>query len=246
MPTRKEEEVEIYGYTYKVKQLSATKGSLLLLKLSRLIFAGAGSLGELLEKPEVKKLIDSFFSNDFIITDEVLALLPSDVSPKLLQLKGQVFSGTDDLKAELETLLSADEMSQHFVMISMKSAVGKDSSDSIVSISSQLLQLVRDIMINMDEDIFTSLLSNMINESVLRCRGVGKEKWDLWLHPTAQIYIFDDHFAGRYNAMLELFVFLLIFNYAESFLMLKKNQISKFLRPILDKLMLKVGAETAE
>jgi hypothetical protein len=233
MALPKEEEKQIQNTIYKIKQLPASKGWLYLLKLSRLVFSGANSLSEILQRPEIQELFGNLSSNNFEITEELLAKLSPSIAEKLQSLKNQAYLSMDLFQNALLT---------------MQAAIPKDEGNANISISSHILKFVSSLMLDLDAEALSIYIEEMINSSVQRYsyHRSGEGMWVNWKHESEGIYAFDNHFAGRYNEMLELFVYLLIFNYAESFLMIKKNQIMNDLRPILDKLIPKLSPLTDE
>jgi hypothetical protein len=245
MAIPREEEKKIQNTLYKIKHLPASKGWLYLLKLSRLVFSGANSLSEILQRPEVQKLFGNLSSNNFEITEKLLAKLSPNIAEKLQGLKNQVYLSIDLFQSALLSALSDEEFSQFSVMLTMQAAVARDESNANISISSHILQFVSSLMLDLDAEALSLYIEQMINSSVQRYRE-GEGQWTSWKHEGEKIYAFDNHFAGRYNEMLELFVYLLIFNYAESVLMIKKNQIMNDLRPILDQLIPKLDPSTDE
>ena len=245
MPIRKEKSVEIYGTTYKIKQLAASKGAITLVRILRLFFSGAGSLGEILQRPEVQELMSGMFANQFVISEAVLSQLPAEISVKLTNIKDQVYQNVGAVREALQPLLSPEEFEHCYMFVCQKAAQPKDEAASMISVSSYALQLLYDIIDKIDEEKFERLLSDLINNSVIRYHVTGTEEHRKWLTESG-IPVFDEHFAGRYNEMIELFVYLIIFNYAESLIMLKKNQILTHLRPILDKIMPEKPVQTNE
>jgi len=243
MPIRKEESVEICGITYKVKQLAASKGAVTLVRILRLFFSGAGSLGEILQRPEIKKLISGLSSSKFVFDNIVLSQLPDEIGIKLTGIKDQVYQNVAEVREALTPLLSSEEFEQYYAFICIIAPQAKDAAFVQISLFSHVLQLVSDIIMKIDEIEFERLLFDLINNSMIRYRVAGKEEYIKWLTESG-LSVFDEHFAGRYNEMLELFVYLIIFNYGESLIMLKKNQISTHLQPILDKIMPKPPAKT--
>lgn len=235
MSFRKEEEITLYGSTYKVKQLAGTTGARILLQLTRLIMKGAGSISDLLQNENVKKIIKSFFTDELKLSPDVLAILPPEIEKKLMPLLDKVYPSSQELKTALSQYLSAQELDKYYLKIVPKAALSSTPEFStILSASGHLLILIRDIIITIDLDEFDDLFSGLINRSVIRYQPAGQEKFIKW--QTTEGYAFDDCFAGNYNQMLELFVYLALFNYAESIIMLKKNQILSYLQPYLKKL----------
>lgn len=245
MALPKEEEKQIQNTIYKIKQLPASKGWLYLLKLSRLVFSGANSLSEILQRPEVQELFGNISSNNFEITEELLAKLSPNIAEKLQGLKDQAYLSIGLFQNALLSALSDEEFAQFSVILTMQAAVAKDEGNANISMSGHILKFVSNLILDLDAEALSAYIEEMINSSAQRYRE-GEGQWIDWKHESERIYAFDNHFAGRYNEMLELFVYLLIFNYAESFLMIKKNQIMNDLRPILDKLIPKLNSLTDE
>lgn len=236
MPIRKEEERNIYGTKYKIRQLPATIGARLLMRITKVFFKGAGSLSDVLQNEQVKSIIESFFTDSLVINDLVLEDLPPDIKAKLQPLKGQTLEDIDVVHEALLKHLSKSETKEYYPQICKKAAFSSTPEFSqILSISGHLIQLIGDIVNNVDPDEFDGLLSELINKSVIRYRPAKEEEYKKWLNNNND-YAFDDHFAGRYNEMIELFVYLILFNYAESLIMLKKNQILSYLNTWMEKL----------
>ena len=236
MSIRQEEEITIYGTEYKIKQLPATTGARLLIQIIKVFFTGAGSLSNILQDERVKKIIETFFTNSLLISDLVMEDLPADVKNKLQPLKGQTLTDVGAIKEALSLHLSKDEVEKYYLPICKKAAFSSTPEFSeILSITGHLLEFIKEVVHTLDPDEFDSLLSNLINKSIIRYRPEKEEKYKKWLNANGD-FAFDDHFAGRYNEMLELFVYLILFNYAESLIMLKKNQILSWLNTYLEKL----------
>ena len=236
MTLRKEEEIELYGTQYKIKQLVSTLGTRLMVRLVKLSFKGAGSLSEILKNEQVKEIVQKFFSNAIIISDVVLDDLPPDIKAKLQPLKGMALDNIEEIELALSEYLSKDEAKKYSLQICKRGASSSTPEFSeILSFSGHLLQLIRDIILTVDPDEFDDLLSTIVNKSILRYRPANEEEYRKWLNENGD-YAFDDHFSGNYNEMLELFVYLVLFNYAESFILLKKNRILSYLNIYLEKL----------
>lgn len=233
---RKEEEKEFYGTTYKLKQLTGTIGARILMRLLKIFSSGANSLGELLQQPAVIQMLSMYMATNLVINDSVMDDLPSNIKTKLHDLKGQEFTDTGGLEAVLADVLEEQEYIVYSQTI-IEKAAGDSAPDlsTIVGLSGQLLKLLNEIIHNIDADEFDGLLNDIINRSVIRYRLEGSEKFQPWKNVNND-YAFDEFFAGNYHAMLELFAYLVLFNYGESLIMLKKNQILEWTAPFLDKL----------
>lgn len=234
MPLRKEENKDIYGTEYKIKQLPATQGNRLMIRLTKLITSGAGALKDLLENPLVKKIIEEYFTESLIINEMVLSALPEDMSLKIKSLSGQTFKDVVELKKALDKHLSPDEVQKHHLRICQLSAqTGTPEFKDLISISGYFLALFQGIIDKVDPEEYDAIVADMINLSVQRYKPEGQEKAIQWYNSAGQFYEFDDHFAGNYHEMMELFVYLVLFNYAESLKLVKKNRIPDYLRTYL-------------
>ncbi len=236
MTLRKEEEIEIYGTEYKVKQLTATVGTRLMIRLVKLFSKGAGSLSDILQNEQVKEIVQKFFTNEIIINDLVLEVLPSDIKAKLQLIKGAELPNIEAVIVTFSKYMSEDEAKKYALQVCQTSASSSTPEFSeILSFSGHLLQLLRDIILTVDPDEFDDILFNLINPSILRYRPANQDEFRKWLNDNGD-YAFDEHFSGNYNEMLELFVYLILFNYAESFILLKKNRILSYLNIYLKKM----------
>jgi len=233
MTIRKEEEINVHGTEYKIKQLPGTAGARIGARLAKIFFSGAGAVGDIMQDERVKELIGQFFKSSLKITDAVFEDLPPQIRTKLESLKNKEYSDTIELREELSELLSEDERDKYAEIIALKAITGSNNDFStIISGLGKFVELLKNMIHEVNPDEFEAILSDMINKSVIRYRPQGNEKFEPWIN-REQNYAFDDHFAGRYGEMLELFVYLALWNYAESLIMLKKNQISTYLQPYL-------------
>lgn len=236
MPIRTEKDITVCGTEYRVRQLPGTTGARILLKILKVFFNGAESFADLLENTHVKEIIETFFTTSLVINDIVFEDLPASVKQKLKSVSGQTFPDVESLHEGLKPLLSEVELEKYYLQISRKAAFTSTPEFSqILSMTGHVLTLLKDIIHRIDEDDLDDLLTGLINNSVIRYTPASEEKTTKWLNAENN-YAFDNQFAGNYNEMLELFVYLVLFNYAESFIMLKKNQILEWLKPWLDKL----------
>lgn len=242
MTIRKEQDINVHGTEYRVKHLPATIGAGLFAQISKLFFSGAGAVGDLLQDDRVKELFQKFFTSSLVISDVVLEDLPPQIKAKLQPLKGEKYPGVAEIIDALSENLSKEEVEKYYGVIAEKAAVSSNPDfSSILSVAGHLLELLKSVLHKIDPEEFAYLLASLINNSVIRYRPEGEEKFRRWINKENN-YAFDDHFAGRYGELLELFVYLALFNYADSVIMLKKNQISTYIKPYLD--MLKPKAET--
>ena len=242
MTIRKEQDIKIQGTEYRIKHLPATIGAGLFAQISKLFFSGAGAVGDLLQDNQVKEVFQKFFTSSLAIGDVVLEDLPPKIKQKLQPLKDKVFEGVAEIIEALSKHLSKEETEKYYGVIAEKAAVSSNPDfSSILSLAGHLLELLKGIIHKIDPEELSHLLGSLINNSVIRYRPEGEKEFKTWINRENN-YMFDDHFSGRYGEMLELFVYLALWNYADSIIMLKKNQILTHLQPYLD--MIKPKPET--
>lgn len=221
-------------------------GARLLIKITKIFFKGAGSLSDILQQESVKQIISKFFTGELLIDNSVLSDLPDEIKNKLKSLIGQSFDDVVTLRDALLNFLSPDEVDKYHLIICQKAAiVSTPDFTSILSISGHVIELIQGIVDKVDPDEFDGLISEMINHSVIRYRPEKADEFKHWINKNND-YAFDEFFAGRYHEMIELFVYLVLFNYGESVVMLKKNQILAYFQPFLDKIMKPKTAESSK
>lgn len=237
MPIRQEKEIPIGATTYKVKQLPATVGMRINLQLTKLVAGALEAISNIAEKNQIKKLIENYFGDELTVSaGKLTAALPEPVAAKLADLDGQTYADAAEFGEALKNKLDADELKAHRAEIIKATAVDAiPDLSSLLSATHELGGLIKDVVMVLDEDQIMDLMEKLINGSVIRYTPETEGRSRDWIDDRGQT-AFDEHFGGNYNELLELFVFLIIFNFAESYLALKKNKVLTYITPYLAKL----------
>jgi hypothetical protein len=234
---RKVKEISISDLKYKIKHIGGLSAFELQIELLKILtpLAESASLG--IQKEFLGKAVSSFLNGTLDIDEEkLLAMVGPDDAENLKDLLGEKLSPVE-LAQKLKDKLKEPDL----VMSIIKESV-QDSSleQNIMKGIPDLISTISGVIQGIDQKVISNFMRDVISKSLVEIKIDTDKNWSIFGDGEKEINFeeLEDLTAESWTDLLELTVFISLYNFAKPIAMLlKKSQMMEWVRDYLGPMM---------